>query len=314
MKRLIAIVSTLCILSFGAVAQVGEFGFGVGTSNFLGDLGKKSPKMKNYFGDLSGSMFRPSVQVFYRHTFNPRIALKGSLSYGQIAGDDRLSNTTQHRDDGWYRSYRNLHFKSFLLEFSVTAEFHILKYYPGSLKHRWTPFISGGVALFAFNPKAEYNGQWVALQPLGTEGQGLPQYPDRQKYSLVQPSIPLGFGVKYNINRALCLTFEAGHRITFTDYMDDVSQSYVGRDEFFDYYGAERAQMVYQLSRRSPEIDPEGSYASITDKGNPRGNPTGNDGYLFSMVTLSYNFNKNNRKEYNPFAKKAVKKYKRIMR
>ena len=30
-----------------------------------------------------------------------------------------------------------------------------------------------GVGGFYFNPKAKYEGKWVSLQPLGTEGQGL---------------------------------------------------------------------------------------------------------------------------------------------
>ena len=80
------------------------------------------------------------------------------------------------------------------------AEFHILKYIPGSMKYRWTPYVTGGAAVFTFNPKAEYNGEWVALQPLGTEGQGLPQYPDRKKYSLIRW---LHFGVVFQMRQLL---------------------------------------------------------------------------------------------------------------
>lgn len=314
MKRVLWILALMSMMLAGAHAQVGEVGVGLGTSNFLGDLGKKSPNMKNYFGDIDGSLFRPSAQVFYRHTINPRLAFKFALSYGKIEGDDRLSNTKQWRDDAWYRSYRNLHFKSYLIEASVMAEFHILKYIPGSKKYRWTPFVTGGAAVFTFNPKAQYNGEWVALQPLGTEGQGLPQYPDRKKYSLIQPSIPLGLGVKVNLTNFLTLTVEAGHRITFTDYMDDVSTTYVSYNDFAGFYGTARANMIYDLSRRSPEKDPEGAYGAITNPGEWRGNPEGNDAYLFTMVTISYNFNRSNYREHNPFAHKFRGKYKRVFR
>lgn len=317
MKRLLLSLAMVSLAVGMTFAQVGEVGIGIGTSNFLGDLGKKSPKMKNYFGDIDGSLFRPAAQVYYRHTINPRFAFKFALAYGQIAGDDRLSNTQQHRDDGWYRSYRNLHFRSMLIEASVVTEFHILKFIPGSIdKHRWTPYVFGGVAVFGFNPKANYNGEWVALQPLGTEGQGLEQFPDRKKYSLIQPSIPLGFGVKFNVNRAWTITFEAGHRLTLTDYMDDVSTTYAGEDAFYNAYDPSKAKMVYELSRRSPEKDPEGAYAGITGEGQWRGNPEGNDAYLFTMVTVSYNFSKLTRKEHDPFAKKGAfkGKYKRVFR
>lgn len=315
MKRLLLILAMMCTMSVMMNAQVSEVGVGIGTSNFLGDLGKKSPKMNNYFGDLDGSLFRPAGQVFYRHTFSRRFALKASLSLGSIAGDDRLANTSQHRDDGWYRNYRNLHFKSILLEFSLVTEFHILKYVPGSIKkYRWTPFVFGGVGLFYFNPKAQYNGEWVALQPLGTEGQGLEQYPDRKKYSRIQPSIPLGIGFKFNVTPAWAISLEAGHRITLTDYMDDVSTTYVGYDDFASNYDQSKARMVYELSRRSPEKDPEGVYGTITKEGEYRGNPEGNDAYLFTMVTVSYTFGSHSKREHDPFAKKLNGKYRRIFR
>ncbi|CAN5267279.1 hypothetical protein BH09BAC1_BH09BAC1_30420 [soil metagenome] len=314
MKRFVAILAMWSLMSWSAVAQIGEVGIGVGTSNFLGDLGKKSSNFKSYFGDIDGSLFRPAVQVYYRHSFSYRFAGKVSLSYGVLEGDDRLSRTKQFRDDAWYRSYRNLSFKSFILEAAVTAEFNILKYAPGSMKYRWTPYVFGGVGLFAFDPKTEYNGEWVRLQPLGTEGQGLPNYPERRKYALVQPSLPLGLGIKFNINKAWSIGLEMGHRITFTDYLDDVSSNYVSYNDFSSYYGSERAIMAYELSRRSTELDPEGKYGSITKPGEVRGNPKSNDSYLFTVVSVSYNFSKLNRREHNPFAKKNNGKYRRVFR
>ena len=114
MRRFVAILAMLSLMSWSAVAQVGEVGIGVGTSNFLGDLGKKSSTRKSYFGDIDLSLFRPAVQVYYRHSFSYRFATKFSLSYGIIEGDDRLSRTKEFRDDAWFRSYRNLSFKSFV--------------------------------------------------------------------------------------------------------------------------------------------------------------------------------------------------------
>ena len=103
-----AILAVMSLMSWSAIAQIGEVGIGIGTSNFLGDLGKKSSGMRSYFGDIDGSLFRPAAQVYYRHSFSYRFAGKVSLSYGIIEGDDRLSRTKQFRDDAWFRSYRNL--------------------------------------------------------------------------------------------------------------------------------------------------------------------------------------------------------------
>ncbi len=204
------------------------------------------------------------------------------------------------RDAAWYRNYRNLHFRSFLVELSATAEVHILKFKPGNTRTRWTPYFTTGIAVFAFNPKAEYNGQWVALQPLGTEGQGLPEYPNRKKYSRVQPAIPLGFGVKVNLSPRWVLGLETGHRVTFTDYMDDVSTTYVGEDAFLNAYGPAKGKMVYELSRRSPERDPEGSYGSITQTGEHRGNPRHNDAYMFTSISITYVPGSKNKRPHLP--------------
>ena len=41
-----------------------------------------------------------------------------------------------------------------------------------------------------------------------------------------------GFGFKYAINDKVNLSFEVTHRFTTTDYIDDVSTTYVGADKF----------------------------------------------------------------------------------
>ena len=297
-----------------AQSQENEVGIGLGVTNFMGDLGRKGTKSHTYFGDISGSMFRPAGQVFYTHSFNRRFAMKVALTVGEFAGDDSKANTQNLHDDGWYRSYRNLNFKSRVIELAVTGQFNILKYEVGSTQYnrRWTPYIFGGVSVFNFDPKAYYEGKWIRLQPLGTEGQGLPNYPDRKKYSLVQVAIPLGIGIKYNINKALSIGVEFGHRVCFTDYLDDVSKTYVGKDDLYAYYGKDRAALVYALSRRSGEKDPEGHYASVTAKGEYRGNPKSNDSFIFSMVTMSYNLSKLTRRERDAFGRHGFQKYRRV--
>lgn len=288
MKKWFTLLCAGVLFSFAAQAQYFEIGIGAGTSNFLGDLGKKEAKGKFYFGDLEASLFKPAASFFVRNSFSKRFSVRLGLTYGMLEGDDRLSKFEEVGDNAWYRYHRNLHFKSHIIEGALTAEFNILKYVPGSLQHRITPYIFGGVAIFAFDPKAQYNGEWVRLQPIGTEGQGLPQYPDKKKYSLIQPAIPLGIGVKFNATKFLSLGLEFGHRVTFTDYIDDVSTTYADPRDINYYYGEERAQMVNALANRSTELDPEGQYDRITAPGEYRGNPEQKDAYLFSQFTVSY--------------------------
>lgn len=301
----------LCFAGFGAFSQTKEVGVSFGTCNFLGDLGKKDPDGKFYFSDVNSSFFRPAVGAFYRVGFNNWISAKATLTYGRLYGDDRMTDYKEIQDADWFRNYRNLHFKSPVLEGALMAEVHLLPYAAGSTRLRIAPYITAGIGLFYYNPKAEYNGEWVSLRNIGTEGQGMPGYAN--KYSLIQPSFPIGFGLKYNVTRELTVTIEFAHRFTFSDYLDDVSNKYPDKADIDAFYGKERAKMVYELSRRSPENDPENRYGRITQVGEQRGNPHGKDGYLFTTVSVSYVIGKSYLKEKNPFGRKNYQKYKRVM-
>lgn len=290
MKKALFTLLMVGITTLSAWAQHGEVGVGFGTTTFLGDLGKHDAKASTYFGSVGAGITRPAGTIWYRNTFNPWFAIKGSMGFSQIMGDDRLAKSKDGKDGDWYRNYRNLHFKSILVEASVTGEVHVLRYLPGSLKHRWTPYVTAGIGMIYFDPKAQYNGEWVRLQPLGTEGQGIK--PEREKYNLVQAVVPIGMGVKVNIDKRFTVSAEIGHRITFTDYMDDVSTTYVSEGAFINAYGDVKGQMVYDLSRRSTEVDPEGNYGSITKPGEFRGNPKGKDAYLSGNVSISIRLGK----------------------
>jgi len=311
MKRLIISIMAVCLFTAHTFSQTRELGFSAGTSNFMGDLGKKDPAGKTYFSDISASLFRPAFGVFYRHGFNKFVAVKASATYGRLTGDDRIANYKEVQDNDWFRNYRNLNFRSPVFELGVTAEIHILPYAAGSTKWRITPYLMAGVGFFFFDPKTDYNGETVRLRSIGTEGQGMPGYGN--KYSLIQPAIPVGFGLKYNLTREITLAFEFGHRYTFTDYIDDVSTVYPDKADIDAFYGGSRARMVYELSRRSPENDPENRYGRITEKGQQRGNPGGKDSYIFTTASISYVIGKAYNKEHNPFGRKKYQKYKKVL-
>lgn len=309
MKRLCTVLM-ICVVTFSTFAQTRELGFSGGTSNFMGDLGKKEPSGKLYFGDIAASLFRPAFGVFYRHGFNKFVAVKASATYGRLAGDDRLTDYKEIYDNDWFRNYRNLNFRSPLFEIAATAEIHLLPYAAGSTKWRIAPYITMGVGLFYFDPRTDYNGEVVRLRNVGTEGQGMPGYGN--KYSLIQPSIPVGLGIKYNVTREITISLEFAHRYTFTDYIDDVSTVYADKADIDAFYGPQRARMVYELSRRSPENDPENRYGRITEAGQQRGNPGGKDSYLITTMSISYVLGKSYNKEHNPFGVKKYQKYRKV--
>ena len=265
MKRIALLI--LMIAPAFLFAQI-EAGVMLGISNYAGDLAPK-----NVWGSLGET--QAAYGGFVRYNFTNHIAAKLGVNYGTISADDANAALESQKE-------RNLSFKSGILEVGLTAEYNILGYQPYNLERVFSPYIFAGVAFYRHNPKAFYEGEWIELQPLGTEGQGLDQYPDRDFYKRGQFSIPFGGGVKYAINDKWNLGLEGGVRYTFTDYLDDVSLTYV-EPSLLRAARGEQGDLAVALADRASE--PRAA-------GRGRG-ADGNDWYLMVGFTVSYNFSDN---------------------
>ena len=202
---------------------------------------------------------------------NPRVGLRVGASYTSLSAGDSSSNIPNNQ-------YRNLSFATHLFEMHTGLEINVL---PIEVLHfRATPYFFGGISAFYFNPFAQDpSGNKVLLRPLSTEGQGLPMYSDRKTYSNVNIAFPFGGGAKFFIGKTLFLTTEIGFRYTNTDYLDDVSKSYVNLDTLNAYKGKLAKTMSYRGS----------------DKNNPqygfqRGDTKSNDWYWFANISVSVYF------------------------
>jgi len=268
-----------------------EVTYGFGASNYLGELGGADQIGTNQFKDLEYSMTRYVVSGGLRYRMLKWLSVKGSLQLGMVRGDDQLTSEPS-------RNYRNLSFKSPIYELAVQFEASILKEQlgriyrlPGAKGYRWTrysiyPF--AGIAGFYMNPKGEYNGVWYELQPLATEGQGT--FETRTKYSRFQVAIPLGLGFKYGFSEKMSISFEYGLRKTFTDYIDDVSTTYVHED-YIRGAASGYTQVAIELADRADgDLGQEGSSPSSTAPGAQRGDPHDKDSYMFAILSLNYRF------------------------
>jgi hypothetical protein len=229
-----------------------------------------------YLGELNPSkhfnMSQPAFGVFYRYNPNHRIGYRAAFNYGGIMGDDSQSD-----DDD--QLVRNLNFKNKLMEFSGVVEFNFFDYRINHNKQFFSPYVFLGLAVLKHKPMAEYQGKYVELQPLATEGQGTSLDPDRKKkYKLTQITIPFGIGAKLNLARNVGLSFEWGMRKTFTDYLDDVSKQYVNPV----LLAQEKGSLAAQLSDRSLNDDP-----TFSNVGTQRGNPFIKDWYNFFGFQIS---------------------------
>lgn len=267
-----------------------EYVFGIGAANFLGELGGANQIGTNFVKDLEFSTTRPSLAIGMRYKTSKRFGVKGGLYYQLVSGADRLTKEP-------FRNNRNLSFRSHIFEVSVQGEFYFtkeqqghrykIKNAKGMKNYDYQAYLFVGIGGFFFNPQAKYEGHWVNLQPLGTEGQGLPGGP--KKYKRVNICIPYGIGAKYNINKDYSVGLEIGMRKTFTDYIDDVSTVYYDNDKLRDENGAMAADLADPSLLRYPaELGGNSVNAWQAGPGQQRGDPKDKDAYMFVNITVSY--------------------------
>lgn len=263
-----------------------EWVYGLGSTAFLGDLGGADQEGTNFIKDYEFSTTRPVFTGGMRRRLSGFSSIKANAFYGFVTGADKLTNEP-------FRKNRNLSFRSPVFELSGQYELFIKKEKQGALykikNARGTKkgfdiqvYALGGGGIFFFNPKAKsrITGRWENLQPLSTEGQGLPGGP--KKYYRVNFALLYGFGFKYGIDRKMSLGLEFGFRKTFTDYLDDVSTVYYDNDALRKAKGNIAAELG------DPSLDKSMTTPNGDGTGAQRGDPKKKDSYAFATVTINY--------------------------
>jgi hypothetical protein len=263
-------IFSMIVLFFplGMAAQHLEAGLGLGITNYTGDLTSDS---RRFYGQNSGL----GLSGFVRYNFSHLVALRLQAAHMQLEGSDAISPIASIRA-------RNLSFQTGVTEFALIGELNLPGYAPYNLAMPLSPYIFAGIAAFRFDPKAAYNGEQVRLQPLGTEGQGLPDRPE--PYARTSISIPMGLGIKYAVTDKLNLGLEIGTRLSFTDYLDDVSSTYMSHPELL----AGNGELAAALGNRSGEL--LGGEPIVVPTGTQRGDNHRRDWYLMAGLTVSWNF------------------------
>lgn len=242
---------TLALFGMTAFTQTMEVGLFGGLSYYLGDLNPAIHFMNS----------KPAYGILARYIIDSRWSIKANAYRGDIKGDDHM---------GYTNDLRGLKFNSKLTDISVSCEFNFFDYYTGARRHALSPYIFGGIGMCLFKPTAD----GVDLRSIGTEGQQI-GFDGRKPYNEYAFSIPFGIGFKYSLNSRLCFSAEWGLRKTFTDYLDDVSTTY-----YLD--GA--------------QINPDNVSEVLSDPTllhkprQERGNPSNNDWYNFTGISLTYKF------------------------
>jgi hypothetical protein len=273
MKKFIAIVLILLTTFMAdkasaqeAVVQEGEFGIGLGAGHYFGDLNTRARLNR---AKMAGT-------VFFRKNFGNYIAARLGASYARLGYSD-IYNTHNK-----YMNSRNLSFNSNVWELTLQGDFNFFRFMPGEPQYSFTPYVTLGAGIFSY---AYLQGRKVQLRPLGTEGQNDTVYQKlgRKQYGSMAFSIPFGGGIKYAINDRMNIAFEVLYRFTNTDYLDDVSTTYVNPAIFQPNPDGSPSD-AFLLYDRSYEL---GTPIGVVDRA--RGQSKQKDHFVTAMIHLTFN-------------------------
>jgi len=239
--------------------QEGEYGISAGVAHYFGDLNNRA------------AFNRPKIALgaFYRKQFNNYAGLRLSAHFAQLGYSDQYSENA-------YQRSRNLSFNTNIFEVALSGDFNFFEFKPTDPNHSFTPYATIGIGVFSYDPYAYLAGQKYFLRPLNTEGETF--YKGRKEYGTMAVCIPVGMGVKYAVSEKINLSFEIAYRFTTTDYIDDVSTTYVGADKF------PVSSVAAQLQDRSYELG-----TPIGIEGRQRGFSKQKDSYAIAEFGISFN-------------------------
>ena len=225
----------------------------------------------NYFGDLQSKRFtfqqaKLAIGVGLSYDVSEKVFLRTGFTYGSVAANDKFNPPT---------AVRNLNFTSSVSELNLMGGYYLLDPYQNSIN----PYIFAGIAAYHFNPYTkDTSGTKIFLQPLSTEGQGF--YQNRKAYALNQFAIPFGAGATLALSDNIHIGIEVGWRKLFTDYLDDVSTTYIDPNLLL----ANRGPKTLELAYRGNELKNGNPYPL----GEIRGGAKYKDWYYFTMFTTSF--------------------------
>ena len=291
-----------------------DYGFTMGTANYLGDIGGDNLTRQDFAADLHYGQTKLSSHVFVRYRLSSAFAVRAQLGTIYLEDYDNLSTNPARRT-------RNAHFRNYVNELSLRGEINLFSQpmitrYTSKLRVGVNTYATLGVTGFVHNPQAQLDrdaadyhyaqgnittnpsqlnyDRWYDLREVGTE---------KLTYGSAALGFPLGLGASFMVNYQFRLGIEFVWNLTLTDYIDDVSFTYAD-PEGLDDIGLILSQPASLVVAESAGVDnPSGyldSFRWDAAYESPRGNPEKNDTYGTLQITASKvvmgssNFRKNN--------------------
>jgi hypothetical protein len=225
MKKCFFYILSLCF-STVSLAQINEIGVFLGGTNYVGDVGSTKYIYPNNIG----------VGVIYKWNWNPRIAVRGTISYLTISRNDLKSNNIVRQNRGY--SFSNI-----IKEVAAGLEYSFFEYDLSSDDKYGTPYILLELAIF--------NYKRVKSQT----APGKFTYTDKTSYA-----IPFGIGYKQRLIDNLAFAIEAKARYTFIDDLDYTTKNFSSLNfegQGNDWYFFTGFSLVYTFGRPACYTTPQ---------------------------------------------------------
>lgn len=249
-----------CFLVSSLRSQTWQLGLLGGGANYQGELQDK-------YINLDGISAAVGVSAFYSP--QPRFNFSAEIMRGTLTGSDAVP--------GARNAARNLQFVTRFYELSFQGRFNFIVNDEALI----IPYASAGLSGFHINPFTPAEGGRIYLFPLGTEGQGLREHPDRKMNRHINAALLAGGGLEVRLSDNLKLDMEVVFRKTFTDYIDDVSTTYPDAQALLRERGPLALRYAYRGSANEMPV------------GTTRGNPDTKDMYHVVALRLRYTLSSN---------------------
>ncbi len=280
-------------------------GINAGIADLWGDVGTKS-FVDHY---TNGKYFnKPCFMggVFGRYTAHPMLAIRLGVNYGTLYATDawnekKAKEAKNVEADAYQRYLRNQDVRANIWEGSLLVEVMPLRANSESRSsgRRLQPYLAVGVAGFTYKPQTSLIDRvtgaktWVDTRDLHLEGEDLEftkatEHHSKKSYNWVL-AVPVGLGLRWDINKQMAIGAEYLFRFTTTDRLDNVSSEYASADYFDRNLPPDKAALAKQVYDKSWAIEPGVKHEPWTK----RGNKEIKDNYSTLSIMFIYRLNSN---------------------
>lgn len=197
MKKIGLVFIAVVLTVSGFAQKTADIGIWGGSSSYWGDI-QDAPPIQT---------FNLNVGAYFRYNFNARVALRTMFITGNHSAEGMMEGVD------W-------DFSKIAQDISVMMEINFLKYIMGDRKTAFTPYIMAGLGVmyFPYTLTAQDIGQLSIMNP----GNPLLNPATELNESVIAPTIPFGFGVKFMLGERLGIGAEYQLRKLMNDKLDNL--------------------------------------------------------------------------------------------